>query len=118
MALWTALPRFRADASERTWLYRIAHNVALTYSSKRRRENREEQSMEALTREPAIADAHREYALFEAVKQLKLVDQQLAILYLEGLSQREMEAVTGLKEDAIAVRLNRLRRKLASILNP
>ena len=32
MAIWSALPRFRAEASERTWMYRIAHNVALTYS--------------------------------------------------------------------------------------
>jgi RNA polymerase sigma factor (sigma-70 family) len=117
VALWTALPRFRADASERTWLYRIAHNVALTYSSRRRRQHTEEQSMEALTREPAIADGHRGYALFEAVQQLEQVDRQLATLYLEGLSQREMEEVTGLKENNVAVRLNRLRRKLAFILN-
>jgi hypothetical protein len=29
-ALWTALPNFRRDASERTWLYRIAQNVAFS----------------------------------------------------------------------------------------
>jgi RNA polymerase sigma factor (sigma-70 family) len=52
MALWTALPRFRAAASERTWLYRIAHNVALTYSSKRRRQHRSEQPLEATMRDP------------------------------------------------------------------
>src|SRR4029079_3317143 len=30
LAVWLALPGFRRQASVRTWLYRIAHNVALT----------------------------------------------------------------------------------------
>ena len=29
LGLWTALPQFRGDASERTWVYRVAHNTAL-----------------------------------------------------------------------------------------
>ena len=32
LAVWRALPAFRGDASAWTWLYRIAHNVALTWS--------------------------------------------------------------------------------------
>jgi RNA polymerase sigma factor (sigma-70 family) len=117
VALWTALPRFRRAASERTWLYRIAHNVALTYSSRRRQQRHEELPMETLTCEPATMNDYRGYALFEAVQQLGLVDRQLAILYLEGLSQRDMEEITGLTESNVAVRLNRLRRKLEFILN-
>jgi RNA polymerase sigma-70 factor (ECF subfamily) len=39
LAVWRALPGFRGDASERTWLYRIAHNVALTYRRKSRHAN-------------------------------------------------------------------------------
>src|SRR5260370_9667086 len=31
MALWQALPRFRGECSERTFLFRIAHNPAITY---------------------------------------------------------------------------------------
>jgi RNA polymerase sigma-70 factor (ECF subfamily) len=73
--------------------------------------------MELLTRDPATeADPHR-YALIESVQQLEEVDRQLAILYLEGLSQREMEEVTGLTENNVAVRLSRLRKKLAFIIN-
>lgn len=37
MALWTALPRFRGDASERTWLYRVAHNTAISFVAGNRR---------------------------------------------------------------------------------
>ncbi len=34
VALWQAIPKFRGEASERTWLYRIAHNTAITASAK------------------------------------------------------------------------------------
>ena len=34
LALWTALPRFRGDASERTWVYRVAHNTAIRFVTK------------------------------------------------------------------------------------
>jgi RNA polymerase sigma factor (sigma-70 family) len=37
LALWTALPRFRGDSSERTWVYRVAHNTAITFVSQHRR---------------------------------------------------------------------------------
>src|SRR5205085_9179105 len=37
MALWRALPRFRGDSSERTFVLRVAHNRGITFSIRRRR---------------------------------------------------------------------------------
>src|SRR5215212_5546766 len=36
MALWQALPRFRGECSERTFLFRIAHNRAIAHLARRR----------------------------------------------------------------------------------
>ena len=36
VAVWRALPQFRAESSERTFLFRIAHNRGSTFLSKRR----------------------------------------------------------------------------------
>ena len=36
IALWRALPAYRGDCSERTYVYRIAHNRAMSYLSRRR----------------------------------------------------------------------------------
>jgi RNA polymerase sigma factor (sigma-70 family) len=42
LAVWRALPAFRGESSPRTWLYRVAHNVALTWQTRdRRRYSRE-----------------------------------------------------------------------------
>lgn len=116
LALWTAWPRFRAEASERTWLYRVAHNVSLTYAAKRRRQYRSEQAIQETMPDPGCQDDSRHLALLQAVRQLEAVDRQLALLYLEGLTALEMEEITGLKANNIGVRLTRLRRKLACAL--
>ncbi len=72
--------------------------------------------METISDDPAIADDIQHRALLEAVQQLKAVDRNIAILYLEGLLAREIGDVLGLSTDNIAVRMSRLRRKLALTL--
>jgi RNA polymerase sigma-70 factor (ECF subfamily) len=123
LGLWTALPRFRGDASERTWLYRIAHNTALSFiaSSSRRTQNEqpgEPPDTPAAGVDPecgAIARQHRE-RLRAAVEALPFHDRQIMILHLEGLSAGEIQEVTGLTAGSIAVRLTRVRQKLAARL--
>lgn len=115
-ALWSALPGFRGAASERTWVYRIAHNVAYTFAWKRRRQCQSELQWDALRDDASAPEDPRRRVLLEAIQQLDSVDRQVVLLYLEGLSAREMEQVTGLSANSISVRLSRLRRKLASIV--
>jgi RNA polymerase sigma-70 factor (ECF subfamily) len=120
LALWTALPRFRGESSERTWLYRIAHNVALTYVHKARRYagplDSGEGALEALRAgddvEGQAARAEQQQRLLAAVSRLRLDDRRLVLLYLEGLTGAEMAAVLGISEANTATRLSRLRKEL------
>lgn len=121
MALWTALPQFRGDSSERTWVYRVAHNTAISFMANHRRRDRREQTGQDV---PEIAsnanpegeaiDRERRDRLWTAVQQLPITERQLVILYLEGLTAVEIEAITGMSSGAVATRLTRLRRKLAA----
>lgn len=123
MALWTALPRFRGDSSERTWVYRVAHNTAISFAANhRRREDREH--FGELEREPhaaadqegeAIARQQRE-RLWAAVQELPIAERQIIVLHFEGLSAGEIEAITGVSAGAVATRLTRIRQKLAARL--
>jgi RNA polymerase sigma-70 factor (ECF subfamily) len=118
IALWTALPRFRGDASERTWLYRIAHNIALTDSARwQRRRSREVQ----FEKDPPVvspSEDSRRADLLDAVRRLEPIERELALLYLEGLTTREIGDVVGIAEGNAAVRLTRLRQRLTKILKP
>jgi RNA polymerase sigma-70 factor (ECF subfamily) len=120
MALWTALPRFRGESSERTWVYRVAHNTAISFAANRRRRDGREQAGEP-EREPIAAahqegdaiDRQRRERLRAAVQELPVTERQIIVLHLEGLSAAEIEAITGVNAGAVATRLTRIRQKLA-----
>lgn len=126
LGLWRALPRFRGESSERTWLYRIAHNIAFSASeSSRRRASREfpmtdpaepSKDLSGLPDETILLAEKRE-ALQAATHQLAAIDKQIVVLHLEGLSYEEIEQVSGLSQSAIATRLTRIRSRLAEIVN-
>jgi RNA polymerase sigma-70 factor (ECF subfamily) len=124
LGLWTALPRFRGDASERTWLYRVAHNTAISFTSGRNRRAKREQPGASPDREApdaspesAAIDAERRARLWAAIDELPLIDRQIVVLHLEGLTAAEIEAVTGLTPGNVAVRLTRARRRLTAHVN-
>jgi RNA polymerase sigma-70 factor (ECF subfamily) len=119
LALWTALPRFRGDSSERTWLYRVAHNTALSYIAGRKRRADRELNVTAPTPvsaadpESEAIRKQQQRQLWEAIRELPLHDRQIVVLYLEGMTAGEIEAVTGLSSGNIATRLTRIRQRIA-----
>jgi|SRR6516225_4393841 RNA polymerase sigma factor (sigma-70 family) len=120
LALWQAIPRFRRESSERTWLYRIAHNVAISSSARTHRRARREEFLSEEFEHPSAAAGAEEglllgekrRALVDSIRLLAATDRQIILLHLEGLSYAEIEEVSGLSETAIATRLSRIRAKL------
>jgi RNA polymerase sigma-70 factor (ECF subfamily) len=121
-AIWTALPRFRGDSSERTWVYRIAHNIAISASVRNRRRTQRETLLlpdevsKSLDPEAQSVESERRRLLIEAVRSIRGLDKQIIVLYLEGLSNGELAEVVGLTEGAIATRLSRVRAELAQFV--
>jgi RNA polymerase sigma-70 factor (ECF subfamily) len=114
LAVWRALPGFRGESSARTWLYRIAHNVALTRQIRERRRQARETALDDDVQPTGQMDVRR-LALKQALAGMKPADRTLTLLWLEGLSAAEIEEVTGVKSATVAVRLSRIRRQLSPI---
>lgn len=120
LALWQATPHFRKESSERTWLYRIAHNVAISFSARMHRQGRREEALPeeldhpspAVGAEQGLLREEKRRALAESIRHLAATDRQIILLHLEGLSYMEIVEVSGLSENAIATRLTRIRAKL------
>lgn len=120
LALWTALPRFRGDSSERTWVYRVAHNTGISFLAGHKRRSAREQSL-AQGIEPASGnnpeteaiDRQRLHRLWRAIRDLPISDRQIVVLYLEGMTAAEIESVTGYSAGNVATRLTRIRQRLA-----
>lgn len=124
LGLWQAIPRFRGDSSERTWLYRIAHNIAASsLHSRRKREHRESPLTDSVSRsgapdrtEGTLLFEEKRQSMLAATRELGAIDRQLILLYLEDLSYQEIEQISGLSASAIASRLSRIRDRLTEVI--
>jgi RNA polymerase sigma-70 factor, ECF subfamily len=123
LALWRALPRFRGDCSERTFVFRIAHNRGLTHRARRPWAATAELAEAEQVPDPgagpetAARQAERGARLRAAVARLPLEPRQVLTLTLEGLTPREISDVVGISENNVAVRLSRARKLLREALS-
>jgi RNA polymerase sigma-70 factor (ECF subfamily) len=122
LALWRSLDRFDGRCSLRTWVYRIAHNAAASHliKSRTRRWRRLESidSLDAGSELVADVDAvDRQLelaALMALVQELKPLDRQIMVLYLEGLDAASTAEIVGITAGNVATKVHRLKRILAA----
>lgn len=113
LAIWKALPAFRGDASERTWVYSIAHNVALTWRAQDRRWQSGRIILDEAAEAPEDPARERRLQLYELISRLAPVDRQLVVLWLEGFTAAQIAVVAGMRPGTVAVRLTRIRQSLS-----
>ncbi len=119
VALWRALPAFRGDASEKTFVLRVAHNVAVTHVARSARTRSMAETLEREETSPAPApdqafdDRARLARIERRLRTMDLASQQLVLLALEGCTTAEIAEVTGLTPTNVTTRLSRLRQALA-----
>ena len=126
LALWRSLAGYDGRCSLRTWVYRVAHNVAASHVLRdRRRGARALVSLDALEARTYAVDGQRvadrrlqQGWLHEMVGQLRPVDRQLMLLYLEGLGVEDIAEIAGLSHTNTGTKIHRIKRLLAEQLMP
>ena len=122
LAVWQALPRFRDECSERTFVFRIAHNRGVSHIDhwQRRRVDALDTEMPIVAPqsdpEHSLSQQQRHDRLQAAVQALPLAQRQIVVLRLEGLSHAEIAEVVGISENNVAVRFTRARATLSRLL--
>jgi RNA polymerase sigma-70 factor (ECF subfamily) len=119
-ALWRSLAAFRNQCSLRTWVYRVAHNTATTYVRRQRNSRRlASVSLDDLDNLPDGTNVERvtqDAVVFETIKelihQLKPLDRDVLLLYLEGLPAAEIADVVGISSSNVAQKIHRVRKYL------
>lgn len=120
VALWKSMSAFNGRCSMRTWVYRIASNVAANHVARERRDRSALVTIEALAEIPAEGDFSERLdteatlaRLHGLIRHLMSPDREVMTLYLEGLSAEAIGEVTGLSPGAIATRISRLKAFIA-----
>ena len=120
IAAWKAMPAYRGDASPVTFLWRVAHNRALTWrrreSGRRGRERTAAAGAAFLAETAGDSDAALLDRLYTAVRKLPPVDRSIVLLSLEGAAYRDISALHGLSETNVGARLTRARQKLTTLV--
>ena len=120
--LWKAYPKFRGDSKLSTWMYRIGLNTAITLYRKSKRTIPTQDFDTVLHKiEATTYDATEEEQLtlmYKAIHQLSDIDKALIFLYLEDKNYTEIAETLGISEVNARVKMNRIKGRLRTILNP
>jgi RNA polymerase sigma-70 factor (ECF subfamily) len=120
LAMWRSFEHFQSQCSLRTWIYRVAHNVAATHVVRDRRSKaRTFVSLDEVSDFPASADDRRAVlgTLYALIQRLKPLDREVILLYLEGMDAASIGEITGLSAGNVATKIHRIKSVLASRFN-
>jgi len=111
---WKGIRNFKGDSLFTTWLYRVALNTALTFKRGERRQRKVDNAVESLAfeheRQPEADEQLA--AMYRAINELSDIDKALVTLYLDDYNYNEMGNVLGITANNVAVKMNRLKKKL------
>jgi len=119
-ALWSSLARFEGQCALKTWVYRVAHNVAADHVNKAAK-GPKRVPLDDIGELPSPTNPEHETGqslvlqqVQNLIRQLPFPDSQVMLLWLEGESTNAIAEVTGLSPSAVGVRVHRLKKLLAA----
>lgn len=122
--LWRSFGTFDARRAKfTTWMYRVALNVAISYTRSATRSNANQvEPLDGVhlqtvasdidAQHAALEKSERTVALHAFIARLDALNRALVLLYLEDRSYAEIADVLGISETNVATKLNRIKQKL------
>jgi RNA polymerase sigma-70 factor (ECF subfamily) len=120
VSLWRSFASFDGRCSLRTWVYRVAHNVATSQVVRRRHKAPTLVGLDELELMPAAVD-HEQVLddrraldrMMAMIHQLDPLDRQVMLLYLEGLDAASIGEIIGISPGNVATKVHRVKKVLA-----
>ena len=120
--LWKAYPKFRGDAKFSTWMYRVALNTAITLYRKTKKkistQGFDDVQFKIKAEDYDDTEEQQLSIMYKAIQQLNDIEKALVFLYLEDKNYKEISETMGISEVNARVKMNRVKTKLRTILNP
>jgi len=123
LALWRSFANFDRRCSLRTWVYRVAHNTAVSHVMRQHRLRKglfvtldELENLPDAAQETGDTHADRDKALARLstlIRRLDPLDRQIIVLYLEGTQADGIAEITGIPSRNVAMKIHRIKNVLA-----
>ncbi|MFY9152647.1 MAG: sigma-70 family RNA polymerase sigma factor [Prolixibacteraceae bacterium] len=119
--LWKSYPSFRSESKFSTWMYRVALNTAITsFKKDKRQPDKSGISYDQIQLAEEMYDTRTEEQirmLNQAVSQLTGVEKSIILLFLEDKKYEEIAEITGITQNYVRVKMNRIKKKLKLLMN-
>tara|TARA_R110001599_G_scaffold43925_2_gene131135 strand:+ start:3846 stop:4316 length:471 start_codon:yes stop_codon:yes gene_type:complete len=117
LQLWRAFPKFRKESKVSTWMYRIALNTAIAMFRKNKIEIEYNENIpNEIYSNHVNEQSESEERLFEGIRRLNKAERAIIALFLEDFTYKEIGEITGITENYVGVKINRIKEKLKNIL--
>ncbi len=117
LQVYRSVPNFKGDAAVSTWLYRIALNTAIRWSTTEKRYVDGHQEIGSMMNLLKAGDKPKDEQvtwLYAEIRKLNEIDRSLTLLLLDGYSYREMADIMGISESNIGVKIHRIKKQLVN----
>ncbi|WP_436517185.1 RNA polymerase sigma factor [Ekhidna sp. To15] len=117
LQMYRSIPNFKGSSAVSTWLYRIALNTAIKWSTKEKKHVAGHLEVEKMTNVLAANEEPQDERiawLYNEIKQFNEIDRSLTLLLLDGYSYKEMAEMMGISESNIGVKIHRIKKQLVT----
>ena len=118
--VWSNLASFRKESNVTTWIYRIAVNTCLMNLRRKKSKTFSGLSLSEDVQwdEESSQVKEKQYQeMYRCINALSATNKAIVLMELEGLAQKEIAEVTGLKHEAVRVRIHRIKSQLSKCVN-
>lgn len=116
--IWSGLDSWRGDSKLSTWLYRIVINSCISWHRQQRRHGGgiSLENLPVHPEAPPESSAAADYAMLMAlVARLDPLEKAIISMWLDEKPYDDIAEVTGLGKSNVAVRIHRIKQKLANL---
>ncbi|MEL6868005.1 MAG: sigma-70 family RNA polymerase sigma factor [Bacteroidota bacterium] len=114
--IWLSIANFNDQYKWSTWIYRIALNTSISHYRKNKTRKERTVQLSPIIEIPHVPEApfmdERFRLLRQFIRELKELDRALMLLYLDGLTSKEMAKVMDITVSNVTTKISRIRKKL------
>lgn len=123
--IWHSLPSFNGNADISTWMYRIGVNTAISFLRKKKTRQNYYSAFQKEKKNGVNSSYEHDYAkddeqvhkLYNAIEKLNISEKIIITMYLDDFSYKEIGFATGMTENHVGVKLNRIKKKLSNLID-
>lgn len=121
--LWSSFSNYNTQYKLSTWIYKIALNTAISFYRKNRKYKNHTVRLSAILEPSEETDSsHYDESNYKTlqrhVQELKEVEKAIILLYLDGLSSKEIAEILGITVSNTTTSISRIKSKLKNLMNP